>query len=78
MHGKATQVTDHGKNVCIYRVTVKQVVLHESDDVFECRQVGGQDAIGVHAPQFVRNTLRLPDYFHEQAAAGYYARTAAA
>ena len=48
----------------IDRVDVEQVVLHQSHDVLEGRQVGGQYAVAIHAPQFPGDAPRLANDFH--------------
>ena len=52
----------------VHRVNVKQVILHQSDNMFESWQVCGEDAVHIHTAQLVRDTLWLPDYFHKQTA----------
>ena len=47
---------------------MKQVVLHAADHAGEGRQVGGEDAVTVHAPQLVGDADRLPQDGHEQLA----------
>src|SRR5690606_18898493 len=42
---------------------------HLSDDLPECGEIGTEDAVAVHAPQFPGDATRLPQYFHEERAA---------
>jgi len=67
-HREAAQVAQHEQRMLVDGVDVEQVVLHLSDDAPEHRQVGGQDAVAVHALQLVPDAARLAQDLHEDAA----------
>ena len=52
------QVADDEQRVRVDRVGVEQVVLHAADDAAERRDVAAEHAVGVHAPQLVRDAGR--------------------
>ena len=64
--GKAPQVTDDQKGVCIDRISMEQIELHEADDLTESRYVGRQNAAEIHGLECpVDAGLVLPNR-HEQ------------
>ena len=64
---EAAQVAHHEQRMRIDRVGMEQVVLHAPDDAPECRDVAPEHAVGVHAPQFVRDAHRRAQDLEEQA-----------
>ena len=64
---EAAQVAHHEQRMRIDRVGMEQVVLHAPDDAPECRDVAPQHAVGVHAPQLVRDAHRRAQDLEEQA-----------
>ena len=64
-HGEAAQVAHHHQDVFIHRVDMEQVVLHLPDDAPEGGEIAAEDAVLVHAPQRVEDSLRLAQDFHE-------------
>jgi len=47
-HAQAPNISQHGKDVLIHGVNVKQIVLHLSDDTAKCRDVTPQQAVAMH------------------------------
>ena len=68
IHAEVTHVAHHGEDVFIDGINVKQIELHQAFHGAEGRQVSAQQAVTVHASQFVADMARLADNFHEQAA----------
>ena len=61
-HRKTTQVSHHHQDMLIYRIRVKQIVLHLADNAAEIRQIATKNASLIHAAQHVSNaTRRLQD-----------------
>ena len=63
---KTTQVADHEQGVLVHGVSMKQVILHAPDDAAEWRNVQAQNAIAVHAAQFVGDPGRRAQDIQEQ------------
>ena len=64
-HRKAAQVANDHQNVLVHGVNVEQVVLHLADDAPELRNVPSQDAVLVHAPEFMHDAAWLLKNFEE-------------
>ena len=65
---KAAQIADHGQDVFVHGKDVEQVKLHEALDSRKGRQIGPENAVAVHEPEFMPDPPGLPDDLHEQAA----------
>jgi len=55
---EASQIFHDEQCVGVHGISVKEVVLHPSDDAAEAGNVKAQYAIGIHAPQRPRDALR--------------------
>jgi hypothetical protein len=66
-HRKAPQVAHHEQRVRVHRVGVEEIVLHAPDDSPEGGDVTAEDAVQVHAPQFMRDADGCAQNLHEQA-----------
>ena len=64
---KAAQVLHHEQRMGVYRVGVKEVVLHASDNSPERRNVKAQNAVGVHSLESPGDSLRCSEDVEEQA-----------
>ena len=65
-HGEAPYVAQHGEDVLVDGVDVKQVVLHLPDDAAERRDVAPQQAVAMHRAQRPGDAQRLAQQRHEQ------------
>ena len=58
-HREAAHVAHDGEDVLVHGVHVEKIVLHLSDDAPEGGQIPSQDAVLIHASEFVHDAARL-------------------
>ncbi len=64
---QAAQIADDEQRVRVHRIGVEQVVLHATDDAAECRNIAAEDAVQIHAAQFMCHPDGRAENLHEEA-----------
>ena len=70
-HRQAAHITQHEQCVLIHRIGVEQVILHAPDNLVKCRDIGGQNAVAVHAAQLMGDPPGLFDNVDKQFSGGF-------